>query len=131
MATSITPKNLRERARGAFDSVDPAAIQQAIDEACRYVSEPNWGSRFDDGVFYLACHILAEAAALEEAAESGGASATIGAVPSGPVLSERILSWSATYAGTEGGVFDDAFATTSWGRAYLARCNLVFSDRIL
>lgn len=129
MATSITPDVLRERARGAFDDVDPADVQTAIDEACRYVSEPAWGSRFDDGIFYLACHILAELAAIEEAAEDGGASATVGAMPAGPVMSEKILSWSASYAVSEGGVFDDAFATTTWGRMFLARCQRVFADR--
>jgi len=131
MATTVTPENLNTRSRCAFDDVDPADIQTAIDEACRYISESNWGSRFDDGVFYLACHILAELGALEEAARDGGAAATVGAVPAGPVMAEKILGWSANYAVSEGGVFDDAFATTSWGRMFLARCSRVFSGRVI
>jgi hypothetical protein len=128
---AVTPASLYRRARGAFDGVDEDCVQDAIDEACRYVSEIEWGSRFDDGVFYLACHILAEAAQIEAAAADGGAAATGGAVPAGPISSESILSWRASYAVSEGGVFDDAFATTTWGRQYLARCHRVFSRRVL
>lgn len=131
MATSVTPATLRSRSRGAFDEVDEVAIQAAIDEACRYVSEVNWGSRFDDGVFYLACHILTEIEAMREAAQDGGAAATLGAVPAGPLTRESILDWSASYAVSGGGVFDDAFSTTVWGRQYLARCERVFSNRVL
>jgi hypothetical protein len=131
MATSITPDVLYQRSRGVFDSVDSDCVQNAIDEAVRYVSEVNWGDRYDDGVFYLSCHILAESAMLEQAGTDGGPAATGGAVPAGPVMSESILSWRTTYSVSEGGVFDDGLATTTWGRQYLARSNRVFSRRVL
>lgn len=131
MATTVTPESLYAKSRGVFDSVDDACVQEAIDEAVRYVSEVDWGCRYDDGIFYLACHILAEAASIEVAASDGGASATVGAIPAGPVMSEKILTWSASYSVSEGGVFDDAFATTTWGRQYLARSSRVFSRRVI
>jgi len=132
MATTVTPGTLRTKAQGAFDSVDDEAIQLAIDEAGRYISAENWSGRLDDGVFYLACHILAELATVADAAaDGGGAAATLGAVPAGPVSTEKILSWSATYSVSEGGVFDDALATTSWGRMFLARESRVFSGRVI
>jgi len=131
MATSITPDVLYQRSRGVFDSVDSDCVQDAIDEAVRYVSEVNWGDRYNDGVFYLACHILAESAMLEQAGSDGGPASTGGAVPAGPVMSESILSWRTTYSVSEGGIFDDALATTTWGRQYLARSSRVFSRRVL
>ena len=129
MATTVTPCSLRLRAAPIFDQLGDDVIQPAIDEACTYLNEVAWGSRFDDGVFYLACHILTELEMLKEAAADGGAAATANAVPPGAVSSESILSWRASYAVSEGGVFDDALATTTWGRQYLARCQRVFADR--
>ena len=131
MATSLTPATFRVRARGVFDSVEDEEIQLTIDEACRYVSEENWGERFDDGVFYMTAHILTELALLESAAGDGGAAASGNAVPAGPVSSESILQWRVSYAVSEGGAFDDALATTTWGRQYLARCHRVFSNRLI
>lgn len=131
MTTTITPDILFDRSRDVFSEVDEDCVQLAIDEAVRYVSEVNWGGRYDDAIFYLACHILCEFAQLELAAVDGGTASTGGAIPAGPVMAEKILSWSTSYAVSEGGVFDDAFATTSWGRMFLARESRVFSRRVL
>jgi len=120
--TTITPKVLCRRSRGVFDSVDADDIQDAIDEACRNVSQKVFASRYDDGVFYFACHILSTLALM---AASGSPEASVGAVPPGPIQSEKILSWTGTYAVSEGGVFDDALATTSWGREFLRLQNTV------
>lgn len=128
---AVTPDDLYTRSRGAFNTVDPDDVQLAIDEAERYVSQSNWGARADDGVFYLACHILAETAMIVEAADDGGPAATGGAVPAGPVQTEKILSWSASYSVSEGGVFDDEFSTTTWGRQFIARASRVFSNRVI
>lgn len=123
MATTVTPKSLRERAP-AFNTVSDTLVQGAIDEAVRWTSETQWGpSHFDDGVFYLACHILEEDAALS--ADGLKAGETGAALPPGPVQSEKILTWSVSYAVAEGGSFDDALATTAWGRRYIARRQLV------
>ena len=88
------------------------------------MSVKNWGRRYDDGQFYLTAHILTELSTLK----AGGATGGVNAIPSGPVLSEKIKSWSATY-GRNDAFAMDAFATTSWGRAYIARRKLVFSVR--
>lgn len=111
-----------------FAPVRNVDCQAAIDEAVRWTSEPQWGaSHFDDGIFYLACHILEESEAL--AASTPGQSGS--AIAPGPVASERILSWSVTYATNSSGVWDDALATTPWGRRYIAARERVFSSRIL
>jgi len=111
-----------------YAPVPNSDCQLAIDEADRWTSEAQWGlSHYDDGILYLACHILDEAQALASASvgQSGGA------LQPGPVSSEKILTWSVTYAVSEGGTWDDALATTAWGRKYLALRGRVFTSRIL
>lgn len=126
MATTLTPSGLLTRAR-VFKSVADSEIQAAIDEAERWMCESNWGpSHYNDGVFYLAAHILAENEMLnsvETPAETGDA------IAAGPLRSERILSWSASYESASD--FDDAWATTAWGRRFIARRDCVFSARIM
>lgn len=123
MATTVTPVSLKQRAT-AFSSMDNEIVQSAINEAVRWIDEAAWGvSHFDDGVFYLACHILDEDAALNSATAGSGADAT----PAGPLTSEKILGWSASWSSSDD--FNDALATTGWGRRYIARRSLVFSAR--
>lgn len=123
MATTVTPSTLKDRAP-VFAEVNASAVQSAIDEATRWVSESQWGpSHYNDGVFYLACHILEESAQLNAEGVTPGTSGD--RVAPGPVQSEKILTWSASYSVSEGGVFDDAFATTAWGRQFLARRQLI------
>ena len=124
MSTAVTPRTLKARAE-PFCSMTDARVQTAIDEAVRWLSEDNWGtSHFDDGVFYLACHILEEDAALN-ATTAGGAQ---GALP-GSVESERVLSWSVSYATPQAFVY--GLPPTASGRRFLARRELVFSSRCL
>lgn len=125
MATTVTPRTLKLRAR-PFSDLSDYVVQLAIDEAVRWMDEAQWGpSHYDDGVFYFSCHILEEDAKLN--ATVAGSSGD--AVPAGPVQSEKILSWSISYAVAEGGAFDDALATTAWGRRFIARRQMIFSDR--
>lgn len=128
MPTTVVPNTIRTRAP-AFAGEDDTTLQAAIDEAVRWINEPAWGaSHFDDGVLYLACHILTEDALLKAAPDAASQGE---AIPAGPLASEKILTWSASYAVSEGGVFADALATTAWGRRFLARRQLVFPSRCL
>ena len=125
MATSLTPSTLKDRAR-SFASLSDTVVQTAIDEAVRWINEAAWGARFDDGVYYFACHLLEEDAALNAVDAGDGATA----LPAGPVTAERILSWSAEYA-TSKDFVEDNLATTSWGRRFIARRKLVFANRCI
>jgi len=129
--TAPTAQELCARAQGVFDSFDESDITSAIEEAERYISQDNWSGRYCDGVFYLAAHILTVTARIREA---GDAASSADAMPAGPMRSEKILSWSASYE-VGSGDNDDAVAaalkTTTWGREYLWRCSLVFSCRTL
>lgn len=125
MATTVTPSTLKARAT-AFASFGDSVVQAAIDEATRWTSETEWGSsHYDDGIFYLACHILDEDAALNAAGSGGGGSAT----PAGPMTSEKLLTWSASWATPD--EFNDALATTGWGRRYISARQRVFSSRCI
>ena len=127
MATTVTPGSIKARAT-AFVSLSDDVLQLAIDEAVRWISENNWGtSHYDDGVFYLACHIAEQMTSLA-AASAGDTTDTL---PAGPKDSESLMSWRVSYAVSEGGAFDDALATTSWGRMYLALRGRVFSPRVM
>ena len=121
---ALTPEQFLTKAAPAFDSICEEDVQDALNEAACLMNVANWGCKYDQGQFYLTAHILTELSTLK----TGGATGGVNAIPSGPVLSEKIKSWSATYG--RNGAFDaDAYATTSWGRAYIARRNLVFSNR--
>lgn len=123
MPTTVTPSTLKDRAP-VFAEVEAASVQLAIDEAVRWTSETQWGpSHYDDGVFYLACHVLEETSQLNADGVQPGESGD--RVAPGPIQRESILNWSASYAVSEGGVFDDAFATTAWGRMFIARRQLI------
>lgn len=124
MATTVTPSTLKQRA-AAFAALSDSVVQAAINESVRWTSEPQWGaSHFDDGVFYLACHILEEDAALNSQQLGGGAS-----TPAGPKTAEKLLTWSAEWDSPD--EFNDALATTGWGRRYLAARGRVFSTRCI
>ena len=126
MATTVTVDTLIARAP-AFKAADEACIQFAIDEAVLYTNETNWGAKFNNGVFYLACHILTESLAFAAAGLEGGVSA----LPAGGVTSEKIDEWAATYGGLGNAFEGEALATTAWGRSYIARRKTIFSRRIL
>jgi hypothetical protein len=123
LATSLTPNSLKDRAR-SFSSLSDAVVQAALDEAERWVNEEAWGSKYDDGVFYFACHILEEDSALNAVDAGDGVSV----LPAGPVTREKILNWEAEYATAKDFVEDD-LATTSWGRRFISRRRLVFAAR--
>ena len=127
MATTITPAILKRRTRCIFTKVNKNEVQDAIDEAVRWLNEPNWGaSHFDDGVLYLATHLLEELEGLRLAGLGGGTNA----VPAGAVESERLLSWSASYAINKA-FEDNALATTVWGRKFIAAQQRIMSVRQL
>lgn len=117
------------RTRRIFADVDVPCVEDALAEAARWVGEKAWANLYEDGIVYFAAHLLTELAQLEAGAKTAGAQAGGSAVPAGPVTQERILNWSASYA-TEA-FSRDALATTSWGRMYLARRQLVFGSRCI
>jgi len=119
-----TPKTFVKRAP-AFKCVSPLAIQQGIDEAERSTNRENWGVKADDAVFYLAAHLITLNTHLNSLDATGGLSA-----PAGPVKSESLLEWSATYE-TSAALSGEAMATTSWGRIFVAMRRTIFSRRCL
>ncbi len=127
MATSITPAEMKTRCP-AWVSESDSELQDAIDEAVRWLNEANWGTtQFDDGVFYLAAHIFTQFLAHKNAAATGQG----GAVPPGAASSKRQLSWAVSYAVPPGGFSDADLASTSYGRTFLSRRSLIFSSRVL
>ncbi len=42
-----------------IDTLAPASISQAIDDAKAYVSQEHWAGRYEDGVLWKAAHLLA------------------------------------------------------------------------
>ena len=125
---TVTPKTMKAKASPLFDEVCDEDLQDAINTAVLLVSESNWGARYDDGVFFLASHFLTE---LESLKASGSIAASANAVSSSAIRSEKIKSWSVTYADVSSSLSDDPLSTTSWGRMFIARRNLVFSCRVI
>src|SRR3990172_2719140 len=101
-----------------FDSLSDTVIGLAIAQAARLVNETQWGTtRSDDGVLYLACHIL-------KLLTEGDALA-----PSA-VTSESVARVSTGYQQVGAGA-DSWLAGTAYGRHYLFLAGLVFPDRVL
>lgn len=93
-----------------------ARVQVFIDQAARRVNATQWGSRADDGVSYLAAHLLY--------------SGNLGAgAPAGAVESERVGDIAVSYAVAD--LPATELASTSYGRRYLDLRSLVFSGRCL
>ena len=127
MTTCYTPESFRSKLSPMFDGVCDEAIQEALDDAALFISESNWSARYCSGVLLLAAHWVTE---FEMLINAGSVAASASAIR-GEISSEKIKSWSASYGnGNSGGVFDgDALATTSWGKAFIAKRNLIFSCR--
>lgn len=123
---AMTALEFSEKTSPLFDETCEEDVQSALDSAALYLSEANWGSRYNDGQFLLAAHFLTELQMLISSSSIAG-SAT--AIASGGIKSEKIKSWSATYADSNSAFDDNALSTTSWGRAFIARRNLVFPVR--
>jgi hypothetical protein len=112
---AVTASQLQTRF-SEFASLDPGVVEAAIAEAELQVSRTAWGEeRADAGVLYLAAHIL------KLDAQGGDA-------PPGPITSERLMSWGATYAVPTTGSSEPE-AVTAYGRRYLALRRGVFGAR--
>lgn len=112
-----------------FSAVTDDVVEDAIDEASRWVSVTAYGSqdRADDAIRYLTGHLLSLDAALNGAGSTAG-SASAG--PSGPIASMGGLSASVSYA-IPTNASDDWFATTAWGRRFLSIERRVFAPRTI
>lgn len=58
-----------------FSNLEAAVVGGALDEALRFCSQDVWGAQHDDGVNYLAAHLLAN--------RTKAIGQQIGAIPSG------------------------------------------------
>lgn len=118
-----TPKTFKARLP-AFKCVSNPAVQYGIDEAERCTNRCNWGVKADDAVLYQAAHIIALNTQMGKAGAGG-----IG-VPTGPIKSERLLEWAATYDSVS--AFSGAMmATTVYGRHFVAMKRMIFSNRCI
>lgn len=75
-----------------------------LDCACLMVNAQCWGDKFECGVIYLAAHLMTVATGAE----------------GGPASGKTIDKISVTFATTSFDTTDAAYASTSWGRRYLA-----------
>jgi hypothetical protein len=102
----------------------PAAIiTDALAEAAREVSETAWGSRSDDGILWLAAHLVHSL----DPAFSPSASV------SGPVTKMRVGDRDVAFANplSSDGGGSDWLKTTKYGLRYLHLRDLVFGSRKL
>jgi hypothetical protein len=112
---AVTAAQLKARF-SEFSATADELVDAAIAEAELQVSRTAWGEeRADAGVLYLAGHIL------KLDAQGGDA-------PPGPITSERLMSWGATYAVPTTGSSEPE-AVTAYGRRFLALRRGVFGAR--
>ena len=106
---SVTAAALKEEIP-ALAAVPDSSVNKWLDRASKMVNPDIWGELLDDGVTYLAAHLMVCAGIVT------GASAAAGAVKSksvGPV--------SVTYATTDGGsASDNDLERTPYGRIFKA-----------
>lgn len=127
MAT-LTVTTLLDKTGDLFSSVCKSDIQDAIDTAESMMSVSAWGSLYDNGLFLLSCHFVVE---LQMLTQAGNIHASANAINASPLKMEKIGEWQAAYGGSSNvSPFDgDPLATTSWGRAYIARRDSIFAAR--
>lgn len=139
MTQPYTPAEFKAKASPAFDNVDDADVQEALDMAEWFVSEASWGpNRFKYGFYYAAAHYIVCDYMLKNNTDvdgngdiSGGATA----IAAGVISMERIKSWAASYAvgdGSEDSIFgSEPMQLTAWGRKFLELRKLVFDRRCI
>lgn len=113
---AVTAEDIKER----FDEFDPVPIDRvtnAITEAGRRVNTSQWGGHADDGILYLACHLLKFQELGDGLAAGAMTSKTVGPV-SASFATPDVLSRS-------------ALGATAYGRYFLDLQSLVFPTRVL
>lgn len=100
-----------------FQSVDNGVVTRFINKAELRVNRTEWGNKADDGVGYLAAHLL------KRMQQGDGAAA-------GPVSSERVGDINVSYGVSED-FKDRELASTVYGRQYLDLCSEVFAARVV
>lgn len=117
---TVTAASLKAR-HVAFAATADATVEAAIAEAERCTNRDRWGSKADDGVTYLAAHILAVDALAAQSANAKG-----------PITSESIgpLSW-AYQAPQQTSAADTQLSSTTYGQSYMRlRASLYLSRAI-
>jgi hypothetical protein len=112
---SVTPAELKAKLT-EFSSTDDNTVQSALDEAERRTNRDAWGVKADDGVTYLAGHLL-KAYALQSAMQP----AAVQSETVGPI--ERTFAVSLTSSANN-------LNTTAWGRMYLELRATLFVPRV-
>lgn len=110
----VTPSSLKELFAELAD-VPGEKVERFIGMAERRVSRDAWGARADDGVMYLAAHLLTQS-------EKGA-----GAAP-GPVSSVSVGEVSQSYAVPSD--LQGSLGATHYGREFLELRGHVFADRV-
>jgi len=100
-------------------SEDETLITDCLAEASREVSATAWGTRSDDGILWLAAHILQK---LLDSATSD-----VGAITQMKV-GDRSVSFASSSSSGDG---SDWYSTTKYGTRYIALRKLVFGSRKL
>jgi len=109
VATLDIMQDLVPEAAGVADAV----LTRFLGYAALRVDATAWGGYYEMGVVYLAGHMLAVSAL--------GASAGSGSAAAGPVASDKAGDLARGYGALAGISGSDAlFATTAYGREYLA-----------
>jgi hypothetical protein len=99
-----------------FADTESALVQDCLDSAQRNVSTTAWGARADDGVYWLAAHLLR--------VTQNGANAA-----SGPISGHSVGDVSVSYATTA--TPGDGLAATAYGVQYVALRSMIFAARCL
>jgi hypothetical protein len=103
--------HIRDLPSGEFAGASQSVIEGYIAEASRQLSEFGWGDFYDEGIKYLAAHLLA----VMKAGSKGSA---------GPVTSERAGPVARSYAAAEMSS-TEALSATTYGRRFMELRHMV------
>lgn len=114
---AVTPGDLKQLFP-EFTSIPNSRLQLYLDQAARQVNTCAWGSRADDGISYLAAHLVATMGQDQSAAGQG------------VVTQKRVGDVSAAY-GYGAKTLESAYGSTKYGRTYEQLQSLVVGCRCL
>lgn len=106
----------------------PERVQRFLDAAERRVARDLWGDKGDDGVLYLAAHLLAEdviansVQLVDVTGPAGGYAGVITSESLGPISRSYGAKAGSSFTDAAGGnaFADEPLATTVWGKRFVA-----------
>ena len=123
---AVTPASFKARF-SEFTSVDDSVIQLALDEASMFTNKCQLGNKYELAVMYQSAHNLATS--LKATVDGVTSPSGVKTKPTGNIVREDILEWSASYD-IINAFRNSEYSLTTYGLKYKQLLKSCFPSRV-